>query len=315
MILFVNVFVTNSRGSAGSTNRYDRLDLFKATLASYARIDRIAEAIIYAQLDGGYSEREAELRDYIRGLFPVSTYHNRSPSNQTEWQIALVESPLLTTDRPILYSGNDDHLFIDSDTDVLYEGLALMAAEPKEQINTIHISSWPEAISTVFGLRDYTKVGRYWVADMLYPDAIQIVNSAFFKHVFFDLEIDGFIRRTDPFLTNWYPYLGSYKWPSKVPHPAVKTFLPLREQFRHFDAYYHVNVPLDRCPLLELPLKPPGTVEEYNAAHRRCMITPHQRDYQRPTLCMPTVFPANYTPTPNDQELPLDEETIRAGYR
>lgn len=317
MILFFNVFVTNNRGSAGSTNRYDRLDLFKHSLASYAKIDRLTRVVIYAELDGDYKNRAEELVNHLAETFPglPVDFYDHSPHNQEQWQKALVESQLLETGDPILYMGNDDHVFVDQDTEVLYEGLDLMAAEPPDQINTLHISSWPEAVSTVFGLREFKRVGRWWESPMLYPDACQVVNAAFFRHVFFDLEIGSeFIRRTDPFLTNWYPFLGDFKWQSKLPHPKVKTWIPLREQVRHFDAYYHVNVPLERCPLLEIP-QPTMTTEEYNAAHRQLIVTPHQRDYQRPTLVTPAMFPQHYSPTPNDQELPLDDETISAGCR
>ena len=255
MHLLFNVLITDKRFSHGGLNRVDRLDLFKYTLASYACIDRITDVTIYCELEGGYKGRVGELMDYLDTLFPRGySYQNHSPSNQREWQAALEGSTLLTTDQPILYFGNDDHVFIDFDLSVLYEGLDLMAKEPANQINTIHISSWTEAISTVYGLGEFSTVGRYWVTDQLYPDAIQIVNSAFFRHVFFDLEMgDAPMRRTDQFLHNWYPYLGDYRFPSKVPHPPVKMFVPLRELVRHFDGYVHVGVSTEDCPMLSIP--------------------------------------------------------------
>lgn len=256
MILFYNVLVTDRRASASGLNRADRLDVFKYALASLACIDRITEVIIFYEMEGSYKAKYDELEGYVREIFagkPISFYR-RSPSNQKEWQTALVEVGLLLTSKPILYMGNDDHVFIDYDLEVLNEGLDLMAAEPKDQINTIHISSWTEAISTTWGINSYTRVGRYWVSDLLYPDACQIVNSLYFKHFFFDLSLgNDYMRRTDEILTNWYPYLGDYKYPSVTPHPVVKTFIPLRELVRHFDAYWHINVPLQSCPMLSIP--------------------------------------------------------------
>jgi len=256
MILFFNVLVTNRRASASGLNRVDRLDLFKYALASYACIDRTTEVIIYCQLGDEYKERWLELTKWIEELFPnkpVRLYPH-SPANQLEWQAALVESKLLETSLPILYMGNDDHVFIDYDLDVLYEGLDLMAQEPADQINTLHFSSWTEGVSTIFGLNDFRRVGRYWEAELMYVDACQIVNSLYFEHIFFDLEMGGtYMRRTDNVQTNWYPYLGDYAFPSKKPHPPVKTFLPLRELVRHFDAYWHINVPLENCPMLDIP--------------------------------------------------------------
>lgn len=355
MILFFNVFVTDQRSSQGGMNRVDRLDLFKYSLASYACIDRITEVIVYCQLDGGYKTREEELLTYIYSLFNVDiipvTFRSYSPANQHEWQETLTQTGLHLVDEPILYMGNDDHVFIDYDLDVLYEGLNLMAKEPVDQINTIHISSWVEAISTVYGLNDFRLNGRYWEAELLYSDACQIVNSTFFKHVFFDLKMgDVFMRRTDPFLTNWYPTLGDYAFPSDVPHPKVKTFVPLRELVRHFDAYWHVRVPFDCCPLLEIPAgffegniktysgllqdvplfwrsRMPGAnnfdslgklgdmILARNEAHKKEMTAPHERAHQRPTLCVPAEPKNNYRSFGNDTILPLEEKYIEVGYR
>lgn len=273
MILFYNVFITNARYSVGGLNRVDRLDLFKYCLASFSCIDRVTEVIIYCELDAPYKPRWQELKDYIETVFAGKRVllYDFSPVTQPEWQIELRKHPVLTEGpAPIIYLGNDDHIFIDCDLDVLYEGVDLMSREPQSQINTLHFSSWVEAISTVYSLGEFTQVGRYWVADMLYPDAVQVVNSTFFKHVFFDLQMgDAKMRRTDPFLHNWWPYLGDYFFPSSVPHPEVKTFLPLRELVRHFDAYVHVECPLHYCPGLEIP---PGFFE-YNIKIAYCSET------------------------------------------
>lgn len=315
MILFFNVLVTDTRFSQGFTNRVDRLDLFKHALASYARIDRITEVIVWAELEGRHKEREQELHDHVRALFlhVPCVVNSLSPCTQHGWQLWLNRTPLLTTAQPILYMGNDDHVFIDTDTDVLYEGLDLWAKEPADQLNTIHITSWTEAISTVYGLNEYTRKGRYWVADMLYPDACQIVNSLFFRHVFFDLQMgDTYMRRTDPMLTNWYPHLGDNVFPrTSALHPKVRTFIPLREQVRHFDAYPHVAVSFADVPQLTIPPAPPLSPEAYSAAHRRAMTAPHTRGFQDPRPRGNRAL--HYRHVPDHERLPLDEETLLAG--
>lgn len=326
LILFVNVLVTDTRASAGGMNRADRLDVFKYTLASYACIDRITSVIVYCQLDGAYRSREGELRDYINTVFPrlAVEYHAHSPSTQAEWMQELERCGLLTASSPILYLGNDDHVFIDHDTEMLYEGLDLMAQEPFHQINTIHISSWTEAISTVYGLNDYILRSRYWEASLLYSDAIQIVNSTFFRHLFGDLSMGSdYMRRTDNVLTNWFPTLGDYRYPSAVPHPPVKTFVPLRELVRHFDAYWHIGVPFEYVPMLSIPedffnkgyqCKVSSPVES-NLAHRRAMIAPHNRGYQRPGVRVAAQPSIKHRFIADGVELPLDEATIQIGMR
>ncbi len=354
MHLLFNVLITDSRFSHGGLNRVDRLDLFKYTLASYACIDRITDVTIYCQLDGGYASRWQELCDWVNSLFPSVrslVLDNSSPSNQGEWQRALAGSGLLTATDPILYSGNDDHVFIDTDLSTLYEGLDLMAREPADQINTVHISSWTEAISTVYSLGEFETVGRYWLTDQLYPDAIQVVNSAFFRHVFFDLDMgDAPMRRTDSFLSNWYPYLGDYRFPSSKPHPAVKTFVPLRELVRHFDAYLHIGVSAEDCPLLQVPagfwdnqIRPgiwspedlplfwrsrvaadspvpdPLFRDQCKASrkldHYRAMTAPHMRAWQDPTGRQTAKAAPRFRLFPHGERLPLEEHYIQLGYR
>lgn len=261
MILFFNTLITDNRNSG--PNRVDRLDLFKYTLSSYSCIDRIKDVIIYCDLDNKYRPRENELRDYINLIFNGKTiqFYNFGLTNQTEWQRALENSIILTTNEPILYSGDDDHIFIDYELDGLYEGLDLFSKEPREQINTLHFTSWPESISTIHGLKtlygidSFKQNGLYWESELLCGDAIQIVNNTFFKHIFFDLEMGNFfIRRTSGgFISNWYPALGKYNFNSKTEHPKVKRFTPLREMGRHFDAYFHVNLPFSHCPPLDIP--------------------------------------------------------------
>lgn len=266
MILFSNNIITDVRASVGGMNRVDRLDLFKYTLASYSCIPAITEVIVCCELAGSYVSRAQDLREYVNLLFPARkvTFRSESPSTQTLWRQVLTETGLVESAQPILYLGNDDHVFIDYDLEWLNEGLALMAAQPESQINTLHISSWPEAISTMYGLNQYvtTPSGHFWEAELFYVDSIQIVNAEYFRHIFFDLDLgDAYVRRTDAILTNWYPYLGDYAFPlvsgSEV-HPVVRTFVPLREMVRHFDSYWHVEMSLKDCPLLSVP---PGFFE------------------------------------------------------
>lgn len=255
---------TRSTPGYSGTNRYDRLDVFKYTLASYACIDRITDVIIYCELGEGYKPREEELKNYINSIFNGRNinFYNYSLTHQSHWQKALLNSPVLTTDKPILFSCNDDHVFIDYDLDVLYEGADLIEKENKEypeQINTIFYTHWPEVISITWELNTAEQVGRYFKQNALSSLPAQMVNNKFFEHAFFDLDWgDTFCRRTDAFLTNWYPELGLYAFNSKKEHPPVKMFVPLRELVRHFDGYIHVGCKIDNCPRLEIP---PGFFE------------------------------------------------------
>jgi len=257
MTLFFNVFITGNRHTG--PNRVDRVDLFKYALSSYATINRITDVIIYCQLDTQYQHREQELRDFINNRFCHATnvsYYNFSPDNQAKWQEALLKSPCLNEDEITIYGGNDDHIFTDYTTEGLYEGIALMEKEPKDQITTLHFSSWPEAISTIHYNFPYTRPTNLYLRSEAWCElAMQVVNSTYFKHIFFNLNMgDNFVRRTDTINSGgWYPLLGGFKHPSKVPHPKAVQFVPLREMGRHFDSYFHVGMPYSNCPPLTLP--------------------------------------------------------------
>jgi hypothetical protein len=255
MILFFNVLVTNHRISG--PNSCDRLDLFKYSLSSYSCIDIIKDVIIYCELDPSYKHREQELKEYIDLIFKGKniSFNNYSPCNQEQWQKALQDSNILNTTEPILYSGNDDHVFIDYDLTSIYEGIKLLKNEPDDQINNIAISHWPEAIGHVYP-RGFIDRGIFWEREILCPIAIKITNNKFFEHLFFNLQLgDRHFRRTDHILINIYPDLGDFAAPSTKPHPKMKTFFPIKgEMVRHFDAYnIYVNIPHSICPPLKIP--------------------------------------------------------------
>lgn len=268
MILFFNVLITNHRITG--PNSCDRLDLFKYSLSSYSCIDIIKHVIIYCELDPSYKHREQELKEYIDLIFKGKniSFNNYSPCNQEQWQKALrrrggfsggrgadQDSNILYTTEPILYSGNDDHVFIDYDLTSIYEGIKLLKNEPDDQINSIGISHWPEGIGHVYP-RGFIDRGIFWEREHLCPMAIRITNNKFFEHLFFNLQLgDGHFRRTDHLLTNVYPDLGYFAFPSIKSNPKVKTFLPIKgEMIRHFDAYSeHAHIPFEICPPLKIP--------------------------------------------------------------
>ena len=71
MILFLNVFITDNRvkyhrGHYGDS--YDRITVFKYTLASYSVIEW-SHVIIYYGLDVSYQSRREEIKSWINYLF------------------------------------------------------------------------------------------------------------------------------------------------------------------------------------------------------------------------------------------------------
>ena len=152
--------------------------------------------------------------------------------------------------------GNDDHAFIDYDLEFLEDGIKNLSLENKEWMLSYFISCFPETISTLYGRNEYEIKGKCITSNIIQPAACQIFNRSFLKFFFFDSDLGDIpMRRTDHLLCNWYPTYNKLKFPIKsgINIPPVKTYGPLREMVKHFDAYTHVGVPLEICPKMYIP--------------------------------------------------------------
>ena len=71
MDLLMSCFITPKRASAmqnGVNDRWDRIDVFKWTLASYSKFP-INRAYLFIELDDAYASRRDEIRAYASELF------------------------------------------------------------------------------------------------------------------------------------------------------------------------------------------------------------------------------------------------------
>ncbi|HLB42245.1 MAG TPA: hypothetical protein VJN02_05240 [Gammaproteobacteria bacterium] len=262
MILFVNVFITDERGSPSAykdlspTHRiHSKFDVFKYTLASYSVI-KWTSTIFYIKLDHKFIPYRKALEEFIYELFPNNSkiYDYRLDSYE-QWTEA-IKLPELTDETWIWFTCNDDHPFIDSSLGNLEHLIKLASQLSAEQNKYISIfpTHWSEVISSK---KRYLKVKnkpyhrRYESGSILEDNhdyflttsrnciSIQILTKKLLNLWFSDPNrCPQDLRRTDVI----------------TPPEEQITMIPYRELARHFDAYSHSGVPHEIIPPMFIPL-------------------------------------------------------------
>lgn len=243
MILIQNVRITNHK--LGHYDRHlmphiDRLDVFKYTLASYAVLP-LTEAYIFFELDSEWHHREQELRNWITDNFKCPTFvENKRKMYQPDWQ-SLFNT--ISNREPVWWTGNDDHLFIDSTLDRVIEGEGLLNADPGYA--SMHFSHYPELIKA-HSSRKFQSLGvegSFCKFKWGNVDGIQCLKRNLLDHWYFDSDLRGQpVPRSD--WTESWPYM------LKTPYTEYSCIMEIG---RHFDGYSHVGCDANACPPFFIP--------------------------------------------------------------
>jgi len=233
MILFISSFITHERPS----NRHNRLDVLMMTLKSYSRLTW-REVHLYLKLDTEFEPYKPELEVFINKVFlgtEVKLSWTRI-ERQEDWQPII--SKIVELNELIWFSQNDDHPFIDHNTDLITEGLQLLEDEPNEYAS-IYLSHWPEILKLAGKNSEPELKGGYLAFDGTLFDSIQIVKPKLLQYIFFEINWNGnHYKRIDTLL------MQRAIW-GEIGNTDVslqKIYVPLREQCRKFMAYSHVHM-------------------------------------------------------------------------
>ena len=255
MILFMNVKVTSKGISVydrGMLKNYQRYQIFCYTLSSLSVIPW-SKVFLYIEVDETQVQFKDAVFNHARRLFPDAVIEPRQLAYQKEWQ-KVVEDIEAINDELVLYSGNDDHVFIDSTLDAI---LGLESKMLQSLDNSHHVigscTHLPEVISDVVNRPSFTLDDGFLVGRLpkgrdktgLNFISMLLVSKAVLRSWWFSTDYgDSEIRRTD----------GT---------PASNCFVQcdfesvcvvsLREIIRHFDAYSHNKVDIANCPPLTIP--------------------------------------------------------------
>lgn len=252
MILFFNVKITSQGLSYYHRNdwlpKYDRLDIFKYCLASYASmVPLFSKCIFYIQLEKEFQNRKYELEAWIKDLFPEDKLDlNWYRINYTHQWRDLTKKYFSDPNQLIWYAGNDDHIFIDYNLEMVLAAMRILNQDP-DPLSVVYYSHWPEQMRlSVHHNGQLTNDGNFIKFNWRTFDAIRILKAYRFQKYWFDNDFgDQMVYRTDHLWHAGYQLTGP-------------VYAPTREMVRHYDGYSHVGDMVNFVPPLVIP---PGFFE------------------------------------------------------
>ena len=276
MTLLFNVYITDKpanescllKENRGNLKSFSNLDIVKYSLASLAKCYSWQNVMINIELDPKiYTESDDEsLQDFVNAEFTNIpggiTYTNKRNTSQSDWKKSAhnIQSDF------VLYLGNHDHIFIDSDTKYISQ-LLDYARKNCGKYATIACSHWPEAIrSAKTGYihfnqtksnepnQNYKLHTNHVSFNNVCLDSLNIITKDLFYNWFLegdwkDLEVlrtDGVVSLNSPSIQHVKDKLG-------LKLPIQEVLVPYRELFRHFDGYMHQNISHEVCPPISIP--------------------------------------------------------------
>lgn len=245
MILLLNVKITSYGLShyarAGHMPRYDRMDIFKYCLASYAALlPLVSKCLFYIEISSEFANRKEELENYIHRLFPenkLELYWHRNNYTR-EWRTVCEQF----NDQDIIwFGGNDDHIFFDYSLDLVRSAIDTLHNDP-DPYSAVYYSHWPEQMRlSIHYNGELTSDGNFIKFNWKTFDGIRIIKGQRLKKYWQDNELnDQLIYRTD------HLYHIGYNLPGPV-------YAPTRELVRHYDGYSHVGALENIVPPIVIP--------------------------------------------------------------
>jgi hypothetical protein len=247
MILLINTLITERQlGYHYDRGRLDpdsRFDIFKYAMASHAVIPWTA-VYIFCEMDAEYRPREAEMLDYLRGLYPDGRIYPFNNERQRQWQLALTEIRERHGDEPVWFLANNDHVFIDSDTAYLDRLLAAFKdIETRYRYTSLFFSHWQPFLAEFVLSRPepermiLEETDDYYLLARRESGSAMIMNWPLLEHFWFDRNLGNNLHfRAD--------YMIS---------PDTAMMMPKRELVRHYDAYAHHGLDINKVPILKIP--------------------------------------------------------------
>ena len=272
MILLGNFKISESRlvcnHDRGNLKAYpERIEIAKYTLASYVPLlPLISKVVLYISLDTECEYHKDSFEEFIKELFPENKLILKWKRNTKvqDWRNSYTEDIEPIDDDLIFNMGNDDHLFIDSNLDVLTKTLEHLTNHPDPYAQIIY-SHWPEFIRrganagytiTPDNVCTYGPFREFMATDVMKKER--------WRHYWFDPhqnfeDVTHFNLQADsPYNVNVINGDRFFRTDVLVEtemFPSGSTiFVPIKEQIRHFDGYNNTANWSNLTPPLEIPL-------------------------------------------------------------
>jgi hypothetical protein len=236
MILLLNTKITSNRwinyrhqvGSHYPNN--NRVDIFKYCLASYAVMDPlISKYVFFIEISPEFSDRFEEIKLFIEETFPSDKLILSWKRNNSIAEWVNVCSLVDTIDDNIIWLAcNDDHIFVDSNLDIVNDSIDVLKNDP-DPMATVYYSHFPESIKLANHLSaNLVDSGNFVKYNWSRFDAIQIIKNERLK-------------------AYWIGFNDNSREWHKPDEMVFTRFLPstfytpTKEIVRHFDGYGHVG--------------------------------------------------------------------------
>ena len=232
MKVLFNVKITDVRMGypyrrAGWMPNPERFDVFRYCLASTAVLEPLVSKFIFCiTLAPELAHRQAELDDYLRSLFPADKLEviwQRCDYGR-DWK-RICDQYLDDPDEIVWLACNDDHIFIDSNLDMVRSAINTLDADPDPNA-VVYYSHWPEQMRmSKYYNGELTSDGDFIKFDWETFDGIMMLKADRLKH-YWDRDYgDAQMFKVD--------YLGAFHG-YKCPGPC---YAPTKEIVRHYEGY------------------------------------------------------------------------------
>jgi hypothetical protein len=257
----------------------NRFDIFKYCLASHAVFAPVVDKFVFYIDLAEFAPRQSEIEEYMKSIFPNDKLEiNWYRIDRTQQWREL--SKQFTDDQLIWYEGNDDHIFIDSNLDMITAAIATLNADADPRA-VMYYSHWPEQMRMSLAHQgELTADGNFIKFQWDTVDSLLLMKGSRFKEYW---------HNTDCGEDNMYRS-DSLGWQYGLKIPGT-VYSPTRELIRHYDGYSHVGKLLGTIapPLyvppgfldgkmqvrIGYPERKEGWTNLYAAAERLYSIDPH----------------------------------------
>jgi hypothetical protein len=254
MIVLFNVKITDIRMGYPYTRgawmpNPERFDVFRYCLASTAVLEPLVSKFIFCiTLAPELIHRQAELDEYINSLFPTEklVIIPQRCDYGRDWKF-VCDNYLDDPDEIVWLAANDDHIFIDSNLDMVESAINWLALDPDPNA-VMYYSHWPEQMRMSKHYNgELTSDGNFIRYNWETFDGIMMLKAGRLAKYWERDYGDALMFKPD-YLAAYH----GYKCPGNV-------YAPTRELVRHYEGYSHVGTGCDNiAPPLFIP---PGFFE------------------------------------------------------
>lgn len=207
----------------------NRFDIFKYCLASRAVMAPVVDKYIFYIDLAEFAPRQQEMLEYIESIFPKDKLevHWHRIERTRDWRAVTGQ---FADNELVWYEGNDDHIFIDYNLDVVKAAQATLKADTDPNA-VMYYSHWPEQMRMSMALNgQLTEDGNFIKFTWDTVDSIILMKGSRFKRYWLETDCgEDNIYRSD-----------SLGWQYGFKNPST-VYAPTRELVRHYDGYSHVG--------------------------------------------------------------------------